>query len=159
MNKVVVSKPDTNRKTITLTRVYNASRATVFDAWTNPVSLEKWFGPKGFSAKVLKHDFRVGGNWRFQMIGSNGTTFHHFGTFVEITPPATLKFTWASEEQLDGWRDEHGNPTLVTVRIDAHANGTQVTLTHEDLQSADVRQSLTYGWGGGLEQLADFFIP
>lgn len=155
MNVSAGTKQSKRTKEITVSRVYNATIEAAFDAWTNPASLAKWFGPTGFSAKILTHDLRVGGDWRFLMLGKNGTGFHHFGSFVEITPPNILKFTWASEEQVEGWRDEEGNPTLVTVKIEAHADGVQVTVTHRDLQSDEVRQSLMFGWCSGLGKLTE----
>lgn len=145
----------TRTKTITVSRVFDATIEAAFDAWTKPESLAKWFGPKGYSAHILTHELRVGGEWRFFMASSKNEGFHHFGSFVEITAPTLLKFTWASEEQVDGWRNEDGNPTLVTVRIQAHGDGVKVSVTHEDLQSDEVRQALTFGWGSGLEKLTE----
>lgn len=155
MNSATGTEQSERKRAITVSRVYHATIGKTFDAWTKPELLAKWFGPKGFRAEILTHDLRVGGDWRFLMVGTNGTSFHHYGSFVEITPPNTLKFTWASEEQVDGWRDENGDPTLVTVNIESHADGVQITVTHEDLQSDKVRQSLTFGWSSGLEKLAD----
>ena len=65
-------------------------------------------------------------------------------------------FTWASEEQVEGWRDENGDPTLVTVEFRSHTDGVEVTITHERLQSDEARHALTSGWGGSLEAFSDF---
>jgi uncharacterized protein YndB with AHSA1/START domain len=143
-------------QTVKVRRTYNASVAAAFDAWTNPEALEKWFGPTGYRAEVLSHDLRVGGGWRFLMVAPDGEAFHHFGTFVEISPPHRLAFTWASEEQVEGWRDENGDPTLVTVDFGPRADGVEVRITHERLQSDTARGALTGGWAGGLEALDDF---
>ncbi len=143
-------------KAISVSRFYKTSIQAAFDAWTKPTSLEKWFGPPGFRAEILTHDLRIGGDWRFLMMGSEGKGFHHFGTYVEISPPRKLAFTWASEEQVEGWRDENGDPTLVTVEFEQQADGVLVTVTHQQLQSDEARRALTGGWGGSLEALADF---
>lgn len=140
-------------------RTYRVSPEAAFDAWINPASLAKWFGPPGFAAEVLIHDLQVGGRWRFLMKGQNGDGFHHFGRFVEITPPHKLAFTWASEEQVEGWRDENGDPTLVTVEFTPCPEGTKITVTHEKLTSDFARRALTGGWSGGLECLAGFLKP
>ena len=143
-------------ETVRVSRTVRATITSAFDAWTNPQKLAKWFGPKGFRAEVLDHDLQVGGRWRFRMVDDSGNAFHHFGTFVEIRPPHRLAFTWASEEQVEGWRDEDGNPTLVTVDFALKEEGVSVTVTHERLQSDLARRGLTVGWAGSLEALDAF---
>ncbi len=143
-------------ETVRVSRTYRATVEAAFDAWINPQKLAKWFGPKGYRAEVLDHEPQLGGHWRFRMIGDDGEAFHHFGTFVEISPPRRLVFTWASENQVEGWRDEDGNPTLVTVDFTTVEDGVEVGVTHERLQSDLARRGLTAGWGGGLEALGEF---
>ncbi len=142
--------------TVSVSRVYPTSVEAAYDAWINPPSLEQWFGPPGFRMEVLTHDPRVGGEWRFRMIGPNDVVFHHFGVFVEISPPHRLVFTWASEEQVKGWRDENGAPTRVTVDFNRRDDGVEVRVTHERLQTEEARRALTGGWSGGLQALDDF---
>lgn len=144
------------QETVIARRSYPVSPEAVFDAWINPVSLSQWFGPPGFRAKILTHDLRVGGNWRFLMQSDAGEGHHHFGTFVEIQPPHKLVFTWASEEQVEGWRDKDGNPTLVTVECRPCSAGTEVTVTHENLVSDTARRALTGGWTSGLDCLETY---
>ena len=143
-------------RTVSVSHVYRASVEAAYDAWINPRSLEQWFGPPGFRTEVLAHDPRVGGEWRFRMIGPNDVVYHHFGAFVEISPPRRLVFTWASDEQVEGWRDENGAPTRVTVDFHRRNDGVAVRITHERLQSEDAHRALTGGWSGGLEALDDF---
>lgn len=145
-------------RTVSVKRFYNATPEEAFAAWTNPASLEKWFGPPGYAAKVLSHDLRPGGAWRFLMVASDGESFHHFGTFIDIRTPHLLVFTWASEEQVEGWRDEEGGPTRVTVEFKSRLGGVEVCIAHERLQSDEARNALTGGWGGGLEALAGFLM-
>ncbi|TQV70642.1 SRPBCC family protein [Denitrobaculum tricleocarpae] len=146
-----------NPRRVFVERTYRVSPETAFDAWINPDSLTRWFGPPGFTARILTHDPRVGGTWRFNMRSVEGESYHHFGQFVEVTPPRKLVFTWASEEQVEGWRDEKNAPTVVTVEFTPCPEGTKVTVTHEKLISDMARDALTRGWGGGLECLEDFF--
>ena len=73
-------------QTISLTRRYKASIEAAFDAWTEPTALEQWFGPPGYQARVLTHNLRIGGTWRFSMDNGRRNPFHHFGTFIEISP-------------------------------------------------------------------------
>jgi len=142
---------------VSATRIYNVSPSVAFNAWADPELLERWFGPPDYRADILTHDFRAGGNWRFRMIGPKGERSHHFGTFLEIDPPRRLIFTWASEEQVEGWRDEKGAPTRVTIEFKPHTEGVEVHITHEKLQSKDARDALNGGWAGSLHSLAVLF--
>ena len=142
--------------TVTVSQTYPVSPEAAFAAWTDPAALEKWFGPPGYSARVLTHDLRPGGTWRFQMISDTGETYHHFGTYTEILPPRRLAFTWASEEQVNGWRDADGTPTQVVVTFTPQSPGVTVTVTHHNLQTETAQTALTQGWGGGLTDLATY---
>ena len=142
--------------TVTVSQTYPATPEAAFAAWTKPASLEQWFGPPGYRARVLTHHLKVGGTWRFQMISEAGDTYHHFGTYTEITPPHRLAFTWASEEQVEGWRDQSGNPTQVTITFTPQNPGVKVTVTHQNLQTKAAQTALTHGWGKGLHDLATY---
>jgi uncharacterized protein YndB with AHSA1/START domain len=92
------------------------------------------------------------------MISADGAVAHHFGKFIEISPSRRLVFTWASEEQVEGWRDEDGQPTRVAVDFTPRADGVEICVTHEHLQSEDARRSLSGGWDGSLESLNDHLV-
>lgn len=77
--------PETEREVI-ITRTVKAPRALVFEAWSDPVHLEQWYGPDGFVTKTISMDFRVGGTWKFTMTGPDGTVFPNLVVYKEITP-------------------------------------------------------------------------
>lgn len=77
------------RKTVTV-RVFNASRETVFSAWTNPELLKQWWGPKGFTNTFHEFDLRVGGHWKYTMHGPNGGNYPNESVFVEINTPERI---------------------------------------------------------------------
>lgn len=58
---------------IVLTRILDAPRTLVFDAWTDPDQITKWFGPAGMTIKTREIDLREGGVWRFDMVAPDGT--------------------------------------------------------------------------------------
>jgi hypothetical protein len=60
---------------IVLTRVVDAPRELVFEAWTKPEHAMKWFGPKGFTCTLHEMDVRVGGRWRFDMFAPDGKLY------------------------------------------------------------------------------------
>jgi uncharacterized protein YndB with AHSA1/START domain len=58
--------------TVTLLRVFDAPRALVWKAWTDPKMMAQWFGPRGFTIPVCELDARVGGSLRIVMRGPDG---------------------------------------------------------------------------------------
>ena len=60
---------------VTLTRIFDAPRALVWKAWTDPKMMAQWFGPRGFSNPVCELDVRVGGSLRVVMRGPDGTDY------------------------------------------------------------------------------------
>lgn len=68
------------------TRVIHAPAALVYEAWTTPEHLEKWWGPDGFTNTFHTFDFRPGGMWEFVMHGPNGVDYPNKSEFVEIGP-------------------------------------------------------------------------
>ena len=105
---------------------------------------------------MLTHNLRIGGTWRFSMDNGRRNPFHHFGTFIEISRPNRLIFTWASEEQVGGWRDADGNPTIVTIDFTSDPPWVEVAITHQNLITDHARQALTEGWAGSLDQCSSF---
>ena len=69
-----------------ITRVFDAPRALVWKAWTDPKYVMQWWGPKGFTAPVCKMDFRVGGKFLYCMRAPDGQEFWNSGEYHEIVP-------------------------------------------------------------------------
>lgn len=72
---------------ICMTRVFNAPRRLVFDAFSKPELLTRWFGPRGYSLVVCEVDHRVGGGFRFVLRGPDGKDMGMRGVYREIVPP------------------------------------------------------------------------
>jgi hypothetical protein len=77
---------------IVLSRVIDAPRELVYEAWTNREHLIKWFGPKDFSCTTHEIDLRPGGTWRFEMRAPNGTVYPNRIDFLEVRKPEVLVF-------------------------------------------------------------------
>ena len=67
-----------------VTRVFDAPRALVWKAWTDPKYVMQWWGPKGFTCPVCKMDFRVGGTFLYCMRAPDGQEFWNGGEYHEI---------------------------------------------------------------------------
>ena len=72
---------------ILMTRVFDAPRDLVFDAFTRPELLKRWFGPRGWTLDVCEVDHRVGGGFRFVLRGPNGSLMGMRGVYREIVRP------------------------------------------------------------------------
>lgn len=84
---------------IVLTRRFGAPRRLVFDAWTKPELLARWFGARGWNLVVCEIDLRVGGTWRFVSRSSDGAEMGHGGVYREIVRPGRLTYTESYDDQ------------------------------------------------------------
>lgn len=139
--------------TLHLTHTYPAPPEKVFDAWTNPKALTKWFGPSDeFTVPLAEVDLRVGGVYRIQMKSPDGELHTAVGTYKEIIPSQKLVFTWAWEAG-SSCGDSGAGETLVTVRFQAQGTSTEMTLLHELFSDGETRDKHQQGWNGCLSRL------
>jgi uncharacterized protein YndB with AHSA1/START domain len=80
-----VTMPTDNE--IVMTREFDAPRQLVYDAFSKPELLKRWFGPQGWSLIVCEVDHRVGGGFRFVLEGPNGQKMGMRGVYRELAPP------------------------------------------------------------------------
>lgn len=78
---------------VAITRVFDAPRALVWQAWTDPKMMAQWFGPRGFTSSVPQLDLRVGGALRIVMHGPDGSDYPMKGVFTEVKAPERLVFS------------------------------------------------------------------
>lgn len=78
--------PDTSDREIVISRVVDAPRELVWQAWTEPQHVAHWWGPRGFSTTIKKMDFRIGGVWEHVMRGPDGVNYPNKSTFKDIVP-------------------------------------------------------------------------
>ena len=71
---------------IRLTRVYDAPVQAVWDAWTLPEQVAKWWGPRGFTLTTHSKDLRPGGHWRYTMHGPDGVDYPNIATYHVVEP-------------------------------------------------------------------------
>ena len=75
---------------IVISRVIDAPRELVFEAFTEVQHLSRWWGPEGFSTTTQSFEFRVGGEWDFVMHGPDGTDYTEWICWTEIAPPERI---------------------------------------------------------------------
>ncbi len=146
---------DIQNYTLTLTRDFNAPREKVFQAWTDPDILTKWFGPKGVSTESAQIDLRVGGKYNYALKLPDGKIVNHHGEYREIDPPNKLVFTGILDGQGCGGSEGVHAETVVTVEIQDMGSSTRLTLTHDFLPSEESKESHSFGWTGSFDCLAE----
>jgi uncharacterized protein YndB with AHSA1/START domain len=141
----------TARRELTITRVIDAPREAVFDAWTDPRQMAQWWGPNGFTNPVCEMDARPGGAIRLVMRAPDGVDYPMTGTFREIAKPRRLVYAAAAE-------DHDGNPPLKWVSTVTFAeDGGRTRLTVEESAGAvtPVGAQMLEGMEAGLRQTLD----
>lgn len=140
---------------IVLTRVLSAEKKTVFEAFTNQAALDEWFGPGGFVTTTFEFDFRVGGRWRFEFKGPDGTTYGNRIEYAEISPFDRLAFYHGADQ------DNDPNRFFVTITFDEQQDKKTV-LTLRQLHPTKERRAAGIGFGAvefgmqTLDKLAAF---
>ncbi len=80
------------KEDILSSRVFSCSREKLFDAWTDPKLLERWWGPNGFTNTFELCEIRPGGRWIFTMHGPDGKNYPNESVFLEVVRPALIVF-------------------------------------------------------------------
>jgi uncharacterized protein YndB with AHSA1/START domain len=152
---------------VVITRIFKAPVERVWAAWTEPEQLQKWWGPKDFTAPSASIDLRVGGKYLFCMRGKPGPDmpsqdFWSTGTYVEIVPMKKLVCD-------DSFADADGNvvspgeygmadfPEVMRVQIDFEqlSDGTtKMTLTHNGAPAGGNADNMMDGWNQSLDKMA-----
>jgi uncharacterized protein YndB with AHSA1/START domain len=150
-NMKVVARGD---REIVITRVFDAPRTLVFDAFTKPALIKQWLlGPEGWSMPVCEIDLRVGGTYRYVWRHTKGTEMGMSGVFREISPPERIV---ATEKFDESWYP--GEAVDTTVFVEQNAK-TIVTLTvlYESRESRDavLKSPMESGMAAGYDRLEE----
>ncbi|MER5704540.1 SRPBCC family protein [Micromonospora sp. NPDC002296] len=84
------AEPVTADREIVISRVVDAPRELVFEAFTQVRHLSQWWGPDGFTTTTRAFEFREGGTWDFVMHAPDGTDYSEWITWTEIAPPERI---------------------------------------------------------------------
>lgn len=153
-----------NTKTIVIERILNAPRERVWEAWTNPEDIKKWWGPKDFTAPHIKNDLREGGKFVYAMHGPAGSEFDKDmwsgGEYKEVIPMekivATDYFTDAEGNKISpaeyGMPGEWPEEMLVTVTFEDVGEGkTKLKIVHEG-HPAEMADMANEGWNQSIDK-------
>ncbi|UPY36569.1 SRPBCC domain-containing protein [Sediminicoccus sp. KRV36] len=136
----------TDPTSLTLVRRLKAPPERVWQAWTDPALMLRWFGPHHTQAEAAEGELRLGGGFRVVLREDNGERHEALGRYTEITPPTRLVFAW-------NWASMPERVSRVTVQLRAVPEGTELTLTHDRFADSATATRHTRGWTESLEKL------
>jgi uncharacterized protein YndB with AHSA1/START domain len=143
---------DLSKRTLTIKRTFNAPIELVWEAWTQPEHVAKWWAPKGMTIKVVEHNFKVGGKWHYTMPMPDGSEFVSYGVYSVI---AELEKIFSSANFI---------PMTEGVEIQAlfERNGDKTDFTFncihptEEYRNQQEKMGFFKGWGSTFERLDAF---
>ncbi|MGO4728031.1 MULTISPECIES: SRPBCC domain-containing protein [unclassified Inquilinus] len=146
---------NTTDRELVVTRVFDVPARFLFEAYSKPEHLRRWFGPRGWPLTLCEVDFRVGGRFRFAMTGPSGEQNTPFGgEYREIVPNRRIVFD-------NGFEEPDAPRMVMTVTLDEAPDGRTTTLTlHTLFASAAMREEyvglgIKEGIDSGYDQLAE----
>jgi uncharacterized protein YndB with AHSA1/START domain len=95
---------DPDALTLTITAEFEAGAERIWEMWSDPRRLERWWGPPSFPATFVEHDLTPGGRSAYFMTGPDGQKHHGWWRIEETEPPKRLRIA-------DGFADDEGNPS------------------------------------------------
>jgi uncharacterized protein YndB with AHSA1/START domain len=152
---MTVTSVDTDYENLTITLVadFDAPIDQVWELWSDPRKLERWWGPPGYPATFERHDLTPGGEAKYFMAGPDGDRSHGVWRITAVDPPTSLAFT-------DAFADEDGMPLSdmptheVTVQLTERDGGTRMEMRSTSESRDDMKKLVDMGAVEGLREAA-----
>jgi uncharacterized protein YndB with AHSA1/START domain len=145
--------------TVVMTRIFDAPRERVFEAWTRAEHLEKWFGPKGFVITDCESDPRPGGVFRLCMRAPWGGAYWARGEYREVVPPERLVIACTLDDELGTSRLEE----IINVAFEQSGSRTRLLLNSTargvGAAAAKMLAGLQKGWTQTVDRLGVLLNP
>lgn len=142
---------------LSISRLLNVPRSAVWQAWSDPKELVKWWCPRPWTTELRGFDLRPGGTFHTFMRGPDGDTSDNPGVFLEILPQERIVFT---SSLVEGWCP--ATPWLAMTAIifmEDEGKGTRYTarVLHKDAEDQRKHEEMGFheGWGICIEQLGE----
>ena len=150
---MTVTRVDTDYDSLTVTLIadFDNPIEQVWELWSDPRKLERWWGPPGYPATVGKHDLSPGGEVAYLMTGPDGDVHRGVWRVIAVDPPTTLEFA-------DAFADADGAPLAdtptsnVAVRLVERHGGTRMEMRMTFDTREDMERIVEMGTVEGLQQ-------
>jgi uncharacterized protein YndB with AHSA1/START domain len=138
-----------SKRTLVLKKTFNAPIKLVWEAWTQPEHIVQWWAPKGMKIKVIEHDFKIGGKWKYVMPMPDGNEFISDGEYLEIVEFQKIYTTANFKPMTEGVEihvlfEENGDKTNFTFSV--------IHPTEEYCKQQE-RMGFYNGWGSAFDRL------
>lgn len=140
-----------SKRTLTLERTFNAPIQLVWQAWTQPEHIIQWWGPPGIETKIVEHNFKIGGTWKFTMLMPDGNEFITEGVYQEIIEEQVIISTADFRPMTEGVEiqalfEPRGDHTLFTFNV-IHPS--------EEYCRQQEEMGFYNGWGSTFDRLSE----
>jgi uncharacterized protein YndB with AHSA1/START domain len=133
---------------VRIERTFDAPAAAVFDAWTSPEVMRRWFHcAPDWETPEAEVDLRVGGKVRVVMRRPDGTEISASGEYTLIDRPQRLEMTWTFD-------DEPSNRQRIELSFSESEGSTTVVMINSGISTGERRDSQHAGWHGCFDELA-----
>lgn len=142
------------KRTVKISRILNAPIDIVWEAWSQPKHIIKWWNPKGSNTIIDTHEFKVGGKWKYTMLMPNGNPFIAEGVYINIVHHQLIRSTADFKPMTEGVEIESlfkpkGDKTEFTFHI-IHKT--------EDYKMQQERMGIQNGWGSVFSRLEEILL-
>jgi uncharacterized protein YndB with AHSA1/START domain len=146
-------------ETVVITRIFDAPRSRVFEAWTRAEHLAQWFGPRGFRITDCECDARPGGILRLCMRSPRGEAYWVRGVYREVVAPERLVIACTLDDQhgvarleelIDVAFEQSGSRTRLLLNSTARGSGTE---------AAVMLAGMHKGWAQTVDRLSILLNP
>jgi uncharacterized protein YndB with AHSA1/START domain len=138
---------------LVIERVFDAPRETVWRAWTDPVEMLQWGGPRSHPMTQAEGEFKVGGKWRACLRSvESGEDLWQGGVYHEIVKPEKMVYTFH-------WEDDDGKPEnemLITLTFTEEGSKTRMMFHQTEFRSVEQRDRHRGGWSSVFDRLEEF---
>jgi uncharacterized protein YndB with AHSA1/START domain len=147
---------DISDRELVLTRLLDAPRDKVYQAWTQPEVMKRWFAPKPWTTPKAELDLRVGGGNAIVMADETGTEYPNRGQYLEIVPNEKIVFT---DAYVGDWVPSE--KPFMTVHLTFADEGGKTRYTaraiHWTVEDKEAHEKMGFheGWGMCAGQLED----
>jgi len=147
---VTAVEKDLNALTMTITAEFDADAERLWELWSDPRRLERWWSPPSHSSTFVEHELTVGARTTYFMTGPDGEKHHGTWRIEEAEPPHRLRIEDDAVD--DEGKPEDGGPTAMTVTIaEAGGSATMSIQTHfADRESME--QTIEMGYEQGMTE-------
>ena len=143
---------EVENRTLTIERTLNAPISLVWEAWTKPEHISKWWGPKGMDIEVEEHEFKVGGSWKYVMEMPDGNKFISEGVYSEIVENQKI-VTSANFRPMTEGVELH-----ILLEEDSNKTKLKFSVVHLTAEYCKQQEQMGFynGWGSAFDRLDEF---